>query len=409
MDWLEVRVPAMVPWRPEVAEIVAEQRRKPEAVRSSANYRAMVDLRPLGIAEAVLHLDKRHGESAHKIQMIGTGQFSMEEHIAHLESIVDTDPLRLEPMRTDLTVDMPNVPVGWVMDHAAVYRKRFTAQLGKADQGRDDFMAIGHREIETLYCGKRPNCYRVYNKTAERRAAYARETRGWFPREPQFKEWTARIEGADDINAKHEALCHEFGLDPRPRYQLPLGVDGEPRQLELSGAEIFDLWATAHAAWEQKCAAKGPKPTFEQFCGLQESTVLTRFERQIGAQQVGKLTGKDGEPLFGSLRDLRRNLAEFNPFAAVSFSRAGKPMPDLPDGSNYSATEYMAGLYYRERVQRDGRQVADAWVRSISNGNGKKNLRRLAAFAPPSADGVSISTGALYERYRDAVSKQLAA
>jgi hypothetical protein len=51
----------------------------------------------------------------------------------------------------------------------------------------------------------------------------------------------------------------------------------------------------------------------------------------------------------------------------------------------------MAGIAYRERVQREGRQLADAWVRSISNGHGKTNLERLAPFAPAAvADVVPI-------------------
>lgn len=404
MDWLELRVPAFARWRAPVEELVMETRRKPESVRSTGNYRAMVDLRPYGIAEAVLHLDKRHGESNHKLQMIGTGQFSLDQHLGDIERVLDLDPLNLEPMRTDLTVDIPNVPVGWVMEHASTHRKRFASAIGKSD-----FMAMGRRETETIYHGKRPNCFRIYNKTAERKAAYAAMVRGWHPREPQFKEWAKRIEGAADVDAAHEALCYELGLDPRPNFQLPLGVDGEPRQLEFDGSRIFELWSSAHRLWEEKCERIGPKPTFREFCGLDESTVLTRFERQMGAQQVGKLQSKDGAQLFGSLRDLRRNLPEFNPFAAVSFSQAGRDVPPLPDGGNYSAFEYMAGLYYRERVQREGRQLADSWVRSISAGNGKRNLARLEAFAPPAADVVCISTGALYERYREAVTKQLAA
>ena len=36
MDWLEVRIPTVIPWRPEVAEVVAETRRKPEAARDAA-------------------------------------------------------------------------------------------------------------------------------------------------------------------------------------------------------------------------------------------------------------------------------------------------------------------------------------------------------------------------------------
>jgi hypothetical protein len=408
MDWLELRLSAFTPFRPEVAEMVAEVRRGPPGtVRSSTNYRSVIDLRPRGI-EAVLHLDKRHGESNHKVQMIGTGQFSMGEHVSHLESIVANNPLDLVPMRTDLTVDVANVPIGWVLDHAAVHRKRFTAHLGKTEKRADGFMSIAHREIETIYSGVRPNCYRVYNKTAERWAAYAKAYRGWHPREPKFKKLCKQIAGAEDIKAAYESFCFEYGLNPCPQYRLPKGADGESRELILEGTQILEMFNAAHAAWEAKVAEKGPKPGFEQFCGLREDSMLTRFERQMGSEEVGEMVDGKGDQLFGSMRDLRAKLPEFNPFTALSFSLAGQAIPALPNGLNYSWIEYMAGLYYRDRVRREGRQTADSWIRFISNGHGKKNLQRLAAFAPP-ADVVCITESELYGQYRDAVVKQMAA
>jgi hypothetical protein len=374
MDWLEVRLPQLVTFRPRVTEAIAAYRdggRSP--FRTSPNYAAVVDLRPFDIADAFLHLSKKgRGEQTHKVQMIGTGQFSMREHLAHLESIVDTDLLALQPMRTDLTVDLPAITVDWVLNHAAVEKKRFIAELGKAERAASvDYMTLGRRHVETIYCGKRPNCFRVYDKIAERMAAWAREFRGWHPPEPRFPDWCKRMAG-DDLESV--------------RAHFLIALD----------------------AWERKVAAKGPKPSFREFCGMNESDVLTRFERQIGAQQVGKIAGRDKRPLFGSLRDLRANLAEFNPFEAVSFM-AGQREPALPDGSNYSGVVYMAGLEFRRRVLADGRQRAEAWVHSIANGHGKKLLRDLAPFYPSSTDGAGVSSSELYERYRDAITKQLAA
>jgi hypothetical protein len=141
---------------------------------------------------------------------------------------------------------------------------------------------------------------------------------------------------------------------------------------------------------------------------MDELDVLTRFERQIGAQQVGKILDRNQQPLFGSLRDLRVNLAEFNPFGAVSF-RSGQSEPALPDGSNYSCFDYLAGLEFRRRVLDDGRQRAEAFVRSIANGHGKECLRKLEPFCPSDADGAGVSKSELYERYRDAITRQLAA
>jgi hypothetical protein len=153
MDWLEVRLPQLVTFRPRVAEAIEAYRDGAlSPFRSSPNYAAVVDLRPFDIVDAFLHLGKKgRGEQTHKVQMVGTGQFSMGEHIASLESIVDTDPLVLQPMRTDLTVDLPGVTLGWVLDHAAVEKKRFTAEIGKAERAESvDYMTLGRRQVETI-------------------------------------------------------------------------------------------------------------------------------------------------------------------------------------------------------------------------------------------------------------------
>jgi hypothetical protein len=405
MDWLEVRLPQVVPFRPRVQEAIATYRDGERCpFKSTPNYAAVVDLRHFDVADALLHLGKKgSGEQTHKVQMIGTGQYSMREHIAHLESIVDTNPMLLQPMRTDLTVDLPDVPLGWFMDRARVDRKRFSAQIGHVEDG-GGFVLMGRREVETIYAGKRPNCFRVYNKTAERRAAYGRMVRGWHPPEPRFKEWCKRLAAAGArIDPEFEALCYERGLDPRL----------ERPKLDIASDDLLPLFHATHEAWECKVSAKGPKPTFQQFCGMDESDLLTRFERQIGAQQIRKLHAENDakkSPLFSSLRDLQKNLAEFNPFTAVTFSRPGPVDPSpLGDSSNAIIT-FMAGMYFRGLIQRDGRQLAEAWLHAQSNGNGKRLLERLEPFFPPDADGVhGISEAGLYERYREAITKQLAA
>ena len=255
MDWLEVRIPPFVPFRAMVTELAAERRARPDQHQlSSAQYRSMIDLRPHGL-RAVLHLDKRYGEGSHKVQMIATGQFSMREHIAHLASIVDADPLTLQPMRTDLTVDLPGVTVGSGIGSRGGCGKAIfcMAAISKPERAEADVcMTLGRVQVQTFYCGKRPNCIRVYDKKAERRDEWARAVRGWHPPEPRFSEWCKRMAGDDPDSVRAHFLI-------------------------------------AHDAWERKVAAKGPKPTFRQFCGMDESDVLTRFERQIGAQQVGKM------------------------------------------------------------------------------------------------------------------------
>ncbi len=174
-----------------------------------------------------------------------------------------------------------------------------------------------------------------------------------------------------------------------------------------------------HDAWAQKCSELPPKPTFEEFCGLSREQVITRFERQIGAQEI-KGVYRPGDarklPIFSTLEELRENAADWNPYVAVDFAPDGT-VPDLPFDSplpsmlDYSLTEYMAGLHYRDRVRAQGRQLADVWVRRHSRGHGKDILARLEKFAPLATDScaVRLTRGELYERYRAAIEKQIAA
>jgi hypothetical protein len=242
---------------------------------------------------------------------------------------------------------------------------------------------MGTREIQTAYSGQRPNCFRSYDKKAERLKAYRSFVRGWNPKEPNWKEYQARA-----------------------------SLDGTTEKCSLG--ELYAMFRASHDAWVRKVAEKAPKPTFEQFCGLHESTVLTRLERQIGPQQVGKvyqIGDATKGPIFSTLRDMKRNLVDFNPFHAMEFSDYGRPEPALPNGGNYSLMTYMAGMYFRERIEREGLQAARAWATPLSNNNMKAILQRLAAFLPAATTDnvIPLSGPRLYEQYREAISKQLAA
>ncbi len=191
IDWLEVRLPELSTFRPQVQEVIEETVMK-SAYPSSLHYAAVIDLRKTGIADAILHLRKKRGpEHSHKLQLTQAAQFSFGQHVAEIENIVDCNPVKLETMRTDLTVDLPNVPVQWVADHASIAGKQFAHYY---DEDRPSVTRrMGKGEVQTFYCGKRPNCYRVYDKTAERWEAYKSFTRGWYPAEPDFDRWKKQV------------------------------------------------------------------------------------------------------------------------------------------------------------------------------------------------------------------------
>ena len=401
MDWLEVRLPEHTTFRLEIRAVIEDTVMK-SSYPTSLHYAAVIDLRPAG-HDAILHLRKKRGpEHSHKLQFTGAAQFGFSQHVGEIESITDANPYQLEPMRTDLTVDLRNVPVSYFVDHGRVQGKQF------ANMGGEAAWQMGKGEIQTFYAGKRPNCFRVYNKTAERYEAYKAFTRGHWPPEPNFDRWKKKVVNKTGVEyLEFERVCAARGLHP----SLELQRMGEAID------SCYGLFQDMLTLWREKCAIIGPKPTFEEFCGMRRDEVITRFERQIGAQQIKGIhlaSDKRKLPIFSTLADLRDNLPDFDPFSAVSFSDYGLPDEELlrlASQGKIKFTTYMAGMYYRGRVQRESRQLADAWVRRHEPHHGKEILARLAQFAPPCKEGqsVDISSADLYERYRSAVTKQLAA
>ncbi len=90
--------------------------------RPSRHYAAVGDLRHFGY-DVILHAHCKHGEAVFE------GYASI-----------------LEIMRIDF-----------------VAYKRLIVDFENVEQ----FVRMGQRDLETLYLGKRPNCYRIYNKIAE--------------------------------------------------------------------------------------------------------------------------------------------------------------------------------------------------------------------------------------------------
>jgi hypothetical protein len=105
----------------------------------------------------------------HKLELIDTGRVTLAEIIREIERVFDVDSRRLEISRIDLAADVFGVPVVWFMEHLRAKWKRFTADIGKVEYSR-----MGKLAVETFYLGKRPNCYRIYNKIAELHYQYSR-------------------------------------------------------------------------------------------------------------------------------------------------------------------------------------------------------------------------------------------
>src|SRR5205823_3862416 len=260
IDKLDLRVPTMTPLRPLFAELVYARthgKRIPRAT-SSTYYNHVFDLRQYR-ADAILRYGAKFGrDRANKLELleVGNKHFNMlEERIA---SIFDVDPGDLGVMRIDLAVDVDGIPVSWFRHHSRVPYKQFSREVGKMTV---EFSEAVKGEIQTLYFGRSPNCFRIYNRVAERTAQYL----------------------------KDNAAVIRLHIGRGRNVSEILGFAG----LELTS-----------------CIGSGTHitiPSFQERYGISPDALCTRIERQIGGGRV--------PPELDRVWKLRRNLPEFNPFA----------------------------------------------------------------------------------------------
>ncbi len=182
IDKLEVRVPRLTQYSSDFQKLYSDVRRsrKDPFVRSR-HYLAVADLRPFGY-KAILHTYCVHGAGDHKLELIDTGRATLAEMIREIENVFDVNGRRLEISRIDLAADVSGVPVEWFLEHLRAKWKRFTADIGKVEYSR-----MGKLAVETFYLGKRPNCYRIYNKIAELHYQYGRLKVGDGELKPAFE------------------------------------------------------------------------------------------------------------------------------------------------------------------------------------------------------------------------------
>jgi hypothetical protein len=266
IDKADIRIPSRVPLADRFSWIGEQLRRTGSVDRCppSQHYRAVVDLRREGLS-ALLHAGLKHGPAAnHKLEIVDAGEMSYRGILRTVEAIFPVDPRPLEIIRIDLCADVYGITVGWFVNSARVLRKRFGANVGTLD-----FQRMGRVGVETAYFGRRPNCFRIYDKIAERRSVYAKLSRK-FRRLERIREHLAETS--------------------------PEIVRNGPRDKQL--------------------------PSFEQWSGLDETRMCTRVERQIGG---GRIPGA-----LDSLGKLTK-LEEYNPFSALVIDPGGLEIPKRTD------------------------------------------------------------------------------
>ncbi len=167
IDKLEVRVSAGTAFTQRFKSLFLATKFNP-----SRHYLMVADLRQYGY-DAILHYGCKHGKQHnHKVELVDT---SAMNHTAMLDAIQDifaVDAKQLGVMRIDLAVDVPGISVPWFAEHARIKYKRFLARLGAMDMTE-----MGNRQIQTLYYGKRPNVFRIYDKVQEYRVQFQKMLR----------------------------------------------------------------------------------------------------------------------------------------------------------------------------------------------------------------------------------------
>jgi hypothetical protein len=379
LDKLEIRVPAPVPFRPEFTDMYSELAADPKGPfrKRGPHYVLTGDLRMYGY-EVILHLHCMHGEGNHKVELLDTGKRGFSFLLAECERIFDVDPLKCGVMRVDCAADVPCIGVDWFHQRARVRWKQFANEIGEMRLEAPGastsllYSQMGKREVQTLYFGKRPNCYRIYDKVAEWRAEYQRF---------HVQSTAALVKRMLNAGASPTDLEWRFKSQ---NSDLPAG----------------------------DCVS-----SFEEMYGVPErGYTLTRCERQIGGGEVPTIPisgkpAKEWERL-NTIDALKRRLLDYNPYREFEILEGGQAEPAR---ENYALVNYMAGMYVRDRIRRDGIQQTRAWMNShhregakAPGRNAKKLLETTFADFIPYADE-TISAADLYEYYRQSLSKQMTA
>jgi hypothetical protein len=169
IDKLDVRIPCDTPFHPEFSKLYGELHydSSKSPFHPSRHYLLTADLRKFG-HDAILHLSNRWGKYGnHKLELIDTGKSPFSGLLNRIERVFQINPLRTGIMRLDLAVDVPGVAVSWFQNRVKAAHKRFIADFGSAT-----FVEMGKGGIQTLYFGKRPSLYRIYDKHAEYQEQY---------------------------------------------------------------------------------------------------------------------------------------------------------------------------------------------------------------------------------------------
>jgi len=162
MDKVDVRVPSAPQFSAEFARAYRDFGSDQKVFHPSQLYTRVGDLRKIGF-QSILHVHcQMDRQGNHKLELIDVGDLSFRGIQHEILRIFDIEPRKLEIMRLDLAADVVGVPVLWFARNTRAKWKQWVAEIGKIE-----YAQMGKRRVETVYFGKRPNCFRIYDKISE--------------------------------------------------------------------------------------------------------------------------------------------------------------------------------------------------------------------------------------------------
>src|SRR5580704_9021821 len=220
IDKLDLRIPKAARLSEQLAFILSQD--LGSMAFGTRLYQRRVELSHLGWA-LNLNLDNKK-DGHHKLELLAVGKLKLTEIVQGIREVFEVDPLALEIMRVDAKVDTTDYSVTWFYENARVWQKRYSEEYGH--------FHAEHKTFESLYLGKRPSVFRIYDRLGYLRTTYLKLERALTnsQRAQTFEEFSGygrdlatltRVErqfGSDDIPASIETLCklrtNAFELSP---------------------------------------------------------------------------------------------------------------------------------------------------------------------------------------------------
>ena len=283
---VELRLDPEIPFTNAFTTVYRQIRRRSRPTRL---YKEKIHLSRLGFR--ILLLLWCRFNASHKVVFLQTADMTIERMAALAASIFDCDPYNLRVARLDPAADISGVSLSWVWSHVRVIHKRSVDACGlPVEQGPE-------RRGGTIYFGRGEDRFRIYDKLAERMAAYSLMKRRWgATSSPTFEEFS----GIPADKLQLIRFERQFRIGRIPTQVATLGD-------LLQNAANFNPFSVVHVQPGGKLEPKTedyPMHTYFQGRGFGQSVVDLSFARTWIV--MNRRTG-------GNANRMMRKLSDFFP------------------------------------------------------------------------------------------------